>query len=213
VPPLTTLPLFAAAALGLLLIPGPAVLYITARSAAQGWRAGVVSVLGIHTGTLVHVMAAVVGLSALIAASAVAFSAIKLLGAMYLIYLGVRTIASRRPVERKAVEHRGLRRLYVDGVIVNILNPKTALFFLAFLPQFVDPDRGGVWLQTLILGAVFIGIGLLTDGTYALAGAQIGRFARARRPAERRTGKVIEGGILIGLGVAALAVPDRRPAS
>lgn len=140
-PPLTTLPLFAAAALGLLLIPGPAVLYITTRSATQGWRAGVVSVLGVHTGTMVHVLAAVVGLSAVIAASVVAFSAVK------------------------------------------------------------------------ILGSVFIGIGLLTDSAYALASAQVGRFTRTRRPVARRAGNVIEGGILIGLGAAALAVPHRRPAS
>jgi threonine/homoserine/homoserine lactone efflux protein len=210
VPALATLPLFALTALGLLVIPGPAVLYITTRSASHGPRAGFVSMLGIHTGTAVHVLAAVAGLSALLVASATAFSVVKLAGAVYLIYLGARTILGRRTA---ATGHdagtRDLRRLYLDGIVVNVLNPKTALFFLAFLPQFVDPDRGPMWSQTLVLGLVFILLGMVSDGTYAVVGAQVGRLAgRGRGP--RRGGRYVEGGILVGLGLSALAIPHRR---
>jgi threonine/homoserine/homoserine lactone efflux protein len=201
---------FAVAALGLLVVPGPAVLYITTRSASQGPRAGLVSVLGVHTGTVVHVLAAVAGLSAVLVASATAFSVVKVAGALYLVFLGVRTILGRRAARRGgAVEPVALRRLYLDGVVVNVLNPKTALFFLAFLPQFVDPSRGGVWSQTLVLGLVFMALGMLTDGTYALVGARTGRWL-ARRGGTRSWGPYVEGGIMIGLGLAALAIPHRR---
>jgi threonine/homoserine/homoserine lactone efflux protein len=210
VPSLSTLPLFAASALVLLVIPGPAVLYITARAAANGRRAGLVSLLGIHTGTVVHVIAAVAGLSALLVASAAAFTVVKVVGAMYLIYLGVRTVVGPTSTDgRSAPLPRSLRRLYIDGVVVNVLNPKTALFFLAFLPQFVDPDRGLVWTQTLILGLLFIGLGLATDGTYALAGARVGRWLLGRG-APRRRGRFVEGGLLVGLGVTSLALPHSR---
>jgi threonine/homoserine/homoserine lactone efflux protein len=211
-PSLSVIPVFAATALVLLVIPGPAVLYITARSAAQGRRAGLVSLLGIHTGTIVHVVAAAVGLSALLVASATAFSVVKLAGAAYLIFLGVRTIAGRgNGASRGAqAEPRGLRRLYVDGVVVNVLNPKTALFFLAFLPQFVDPDRGPVWTQTLALGVLFTVLGMVSDGMYALVSAQVGEWLRRRRSTVRSRGRFIEGGLLIGLGVSSLAIPHRR---
>jgi threonine/homoserine/homoserine lactone efflux protein len=210
-PSLSVLPVFAAAALALLVFPGPSVLYITARSAAQGRRAGLVSVLGIHTGTIVHILAAAVGLSALLVASAAAFSVVKLAGAAYLVVLGVRTIAGRgRAAGGADGEPRGLRRLFLDGVVVNVLNPKTALFFLAFLPQFVDPDRGPVWTQTLALGALFTVLGVVSDGTYALVSAQVGQWLRRRRSETRSRGRFIEGGLLIGLGVSSLAIPHRR---
>jgi threonine/homoserine/homoserine lactone efflux protein len=210
-PAAATLPLFITAALGLLVIPGPAVLYITTRSASQGRRAGLVSMLGVHTGSVVHVLAAVAGLSALVLASALAFSAVKLAGAAYLIYLGLRTILGRRTAGRSAdAPPRALRRVYVDGIVVNVLNPKTALFFMAFLPQFVDPSRGPIWTQTLVLGLLFIALGCLSDGMYALAGAQAGRWLRGRQGAGR-SGRYAEGAILVGLGVAALALPHRRP--
>ena len=211
-PAAATLPLFLTAALGLLLIPGPSVLYITTRSASQGRRAGFVSVLGVHTGTVVHVAAAAAGLSALVVASALAFSTVRLAGAAYLVYLGVRTIVARAPAGAPtAPRPRALRRLYLDGVLVNVLNPKTALFFLAFLPQFVDPGRGPVWTQTLMLGLLFMAVGLVTDGTYALVGAQAGRWLSRRRSSPRRRGRYVEGGILVGLGLSALAIPHRRP--
>ncbi|HET7486438.1 MAG TPA: LysE family translocator [Acidimicrobiales bacterium] len=207
-----TAALFAVAALALLVVPGPAVLYITTRSAAQGRRAGLVSVLGIHTGTLVHVLAAVAGLSTVLAASAAAFSVVKYAGAAYLIVLGVRAIrrGGAAAGERQQAT-RSMRRLYVDGFVVNLLNPKTALFFLAFLPQFVHRDGTPVWSQTLALGALFVLLGALSDGAYALAGARVGRWWRSR-PRARRRGPLVEGGVLVGLGVLALAVPHKRTA-
>jgi len=126
-----------------LLTPGPAVLYIVTRSIDQGKRAGLVSVVGVHVGTLAHIFAAAAGLSALLAASATAFSAVKYLGAAYLIYIGVRRLGDRSSiVAPEARKPKELRRAFLDGVIVNVLNPKTGLFFLAFLPQFVTEARG-----------------------------------------------------------------------
>lgn len=212
-PSFATLSLFAVAALGLLVVPGPAVLYITARSAAQGHKAGLVSVLGVHTGTLVHILAAVAGLSAVVAASALAFSTVKLAGAAYLIFLGLRTMARKGPrADNAEAGARPLKRVYWDGVVVNVLNPKTALFFLAFLPQFVDPGRGPVWSQTLVLGGAFVLLGGVSDGVYALAGAGVGRWLR-RRPSARRRGRYVEGGVLMGLGIVALVTPHRRTAA
>jgi threonine/homoserine/homoserine lactone efflux protein len=217
VPSAATLALFCTTALALLVVPGPVVLYVAGRSAAQGRRAGVVSVLGVHTGTVAHLLAAVAGLSAVLVASAAAFTAVRWLGAGYLIVLGVRTIARRPAAADRAVTvaPRSLRRLYLDGMVVNVLNPKTAIFFLAFLPQFVQPDRGPVWSQTLVLGLVLIALGLCSDGLYALAGARVGRWLR-NRPAARRDrrsrGQLAEGGLLVGLGVVALVVPDTRSA-
>ena len=136
-----SLVVFAVVALALLLVPGPAVLYVVTRSIHQGRRAGLASVLGIHVGTLVHIAAATVGLSALILSSAVAFTAVKIAGAAYLIGLGLWTLLARRPDAGVALGgERRLRRIFAQGIVVNVLNPKTALFFLAFLPQFVDPD-------------------------------------------------------------------------
>jgi threonine/homoserine/homoserine lactone efflux protein len=201
---------FVATALALLVIPGPAVLYITARSAAQGRRAGLISLLGVHTGSVVHVVAAVAGLSALLVASATAFTVVKVVGAVYLVYLGVRTIVGRAgPDGRSGVTSRGLRRLYVDGIVVNVFNPKTALFFLAFLPQFVDPERGPVWTQTLTLGLLFILLGIASDGVYALASAQIGGWL-LHDEVRRRRSRFVEGGLLVGLGVTSLALPHHR---
>ena len=202
---------FAVTALALLVIPGPAVLFITARSASQGRRAGLVSVLGVHAGTLVHVFGAVVGLSTVLAASALAFSVVKYAGAAYLLVLGVRAlVAGRRREETHAPPPRSMRRLFLDGFVVNLLNPKTALFFLAFLPQFVRPDGAPVWAQTLVLGLLFVALGALSDSAYALLGARVGRWLRAR-PKARRRGPLVEGGVLVGLGVAALAIPhDHR---
>jgi threonine/homoserine/homoserine lactone efflux protein len=191
--------LFSVAALALLAVPGPAVLYIVVQSAEQGRRVGLASVAGIHLGTLVHVAAAVLGLSALIVASAVAFSVVKYAGAAYLVYLGVRKLLERD--SPPSLEHRTetLRRAFVRGVVVNVLNPKTALFFLAFLPQFVDADSGGVWSQALVLGFVFVGLGLVTDSLYALAGGTAGGLLRRRRRALRYGSGVV----FIGLGATA----------
>jgi threonine/homoserine/homoserine lactone efflux protein len=198
-PDSTALWLFSVAAVALLLIPGPAVLYVVVQSAEQGRRVGLASVAGIHLGTLVHVAAATVGLSALIVASAVAFSVVNYAGAAYLIYLGIRKLIAGDDASEVEGRRETLRRAFTRGALVNVLNPKTALFFLAFLPQFVDPDRGGVWSQALVLGLVFVGLGLVSDSVYALAAGTVGQLLRRRRRALRYGSGVI----FIGLGAAA----------
>jgi threonine/homoserine/homoserine lactone efflux protein len=191
--------LFGLAALALLVIPGPSVLYIVFQSAEQGRRVGLASVAGIHLGTLVHVAAASAGLSALIVASSLAFSVVKYAGAAYLVYLGIRKLLERDAETRVEREREPLRRALVRGMIVNVLNPKTALFFLAFLPQFVAPDRGGVWSQALVLGFVFVGLGLVTDSLYALAAGTVGGLLQRRRNAVRHGSGIV----FIALGATA----------
>lgn len=195
-----TLWVFCVTALALLLIPGPAVLYVVVQGAEQGRRAGLASVAGIHLGTLVHVFAATVGLSALIVASALAFNVVKYAGAVYLVYVGVRKLLGRDDPSLEPDEQRiSYRRAFVRGTVVNVLNPKTALFFLALLPQFVDPDRDGVWSQALVLGLVFVALGLVTDSMYALAAGTVGGFLRRRRRGMRYGSGIV----FVGLGAAA----------
>ncbi len=202
-PDLASLGIFVVAALVLLLTPGPAVLYIVARSIDQGRRAGLVSMLGVHAGTLVHIAAAAAGLSALLAASATAFSAVKYLGAAYLVYLGVRRILEPAAVEGAgSLRERRLRRAFLDGVVVNVLNPKTALFFLAFLPQFVDVTHGRVGTQILVLGGIFVALGLITDGGFAVTAGTAAQWLRGH-PKFLASERWISGGMYIGLGVAA----------
>jgi len=198
-PDSTSMWLFGLAALALLVIPGPAVLYIVFQSAEQGRRVGLASVAGVHLGTLVHVAAASAGLSALIVASSLAFSVVKYAGAAYLVYLGIRKLLQRDPETQVERKREPLRRAFVRGMIVNALNPKTALFFLAFLPQFVAPDRGGVWSQALVLGFVFVGLGLITDSLYALAAGTVGGLLRRRR----NTVRYGSGLVFIALGATA----------
>jgi threonine/homoserine/homoserine lactone efflux protein len=202
---------FAGASLALLIVPGPSVLYIVTRSIDQGRSAGLVSVLGIHTGTIVHVAAAALGLSAILASSAVSFQVVKYAGAAYLIWLGVKALRERHQEASEGGDReRSLGRIYAQGVVVNVLNPKTALFFLAFLPQFVDVGEP-VTPQVLVLGLTFILLGFVSDGSYALASARVARtLAARRRPGAAR--RWLPGLTLIGLGVAA-AVTGRRPAS
>jgi threonine/homoserine/homoserine lactone efflux protein len=198
-----SLGVFVVAALLLLVTPGPAVLYIVARSIDQGRQAGLVSMLGVHVGTLVHVAAAAAGLSAVLAASATAFTVVKYLGAAYLIYLGLRRLLVRTPVAGQGpIRSPRLRRAFFDGVIVNILNPKTALFFLAFLPQFVDVSRGHVGAQILALGGIFVALGLLTDGGYALTAGTAAQWLRGH-PRFLASERWVSGGMYIGLGLAA----------
>jgi threonine/homoserine/homoserine lactone efflux protein len=202
-PDLPGLGLFIAAALVLLITPGPAVLYIVARSIDQGRQAGLVSMLGVHAGTLVHVAAAAAGLSALLAASAVAFSVAKYLGAAYLIFLGVRRLLDRTTsVTSPRPERRHLRRAFLDGVVVNVLNPKTALFFLAFLPQFVMTARGDVGAQIVGLGLLFVGLGVITDGLYAVGAGTAAHWLRGN-PQFVRSERWVSGSMYIGLGLAA----------
>lgn len=201
----STIALFLLAATALAIVPGPAVAYIVTQSIDQGRRAGLVSALGVATGGLVHVTAATVGLSALIASSAEAFTVVKLVGAAYLIVVGIRRILSgdAEETERRALR-APLRRVYRQGVIVNVLNPKTALFFLAFLPQFVDPHRGTVWPQVAVLGIVFVSVAVLSDMTYALVSDAIaGRIRRTGTGAKVR--RWLTGGVFVALGITAAA--------
>lgn len=203
-PGAANLGLFVGAALVMLLIPGPAVLYIVARSIEQGRFAGFVSDLGIHTATLVHVAAASLGLSAILASSALAFSVVKYAGAAYLIWLGLKKLFSRVKTADVEVELRGngYWRLFRDGFIVNLLNPKTALFFLAFLPQFVDLGRGHVAMQIAFLGLLFTLIGFVTDGCYALAAGTAGAWLKRSR-GYLRFERYVSGALLVGLGLTA----------
>ena len=197
-----SLTVFLVAALALLVIPGPAVLYIVARSVDQGRSAGLVSVVGVGLGSMVHVGAAALGLSALLVQSAVAFTTVKYLGAAYLIYLGIRRWLDRdEDIVRADGAHRSLQSIFVQGVWVNILNPKTALFFFAFLPQFVDVAAGSVGLQILLLGALFVTMGIVTDGIYAVAAGGLGEWLR-RRPRVVTAQRWFAGGIFVTLGIA-----------
>jgi threonine/homoserine/homoserine lactone efflux protein len=209
VPTPSTLGLFALAALALLVIPGPSVLYVVTRSVEQGRRAGLLSVLGIHTGTLVHIAAAATGLSALLLASATLFEVVKFAGAAYLNFLGVSRLVRRVAPAEASIERASLGRVYGQGFVVNVLNPKTALFFVAFFPQFVADGRGPVAVQVLVLGVVFILLGMVSDSTYALVSGTIaGKLReRARRRGPRRQWS---GLVLIGLGI--VAATTRRPA-
>jgi threonine/homoserine/homoserine lactone efflux protein len=203
-PSLSSLLVFSGAALVLLVIPGPAVMYIVARSAGQGTRAGLMSVAGIHTGTVVHVAAAVLGLSAIVAASATAFTVVKLAGAAYLVYLGVRSLAAYRrrpgPLQAPAAPGRSMRRIFADAVVVNVLNPKTAIFFLAFVPQFVDVGAGHTTSQLLVLSTLFIGLGLVSDSAYAVTAGWIGSRLSGSATAARRK-DLVAGTAYIGLGL------------
>jgi len=201
---------FVAASLVLLVTPGPAVLYIVARSVEQGRLAGLVSALGIHAGTLVHVAAAALGISALLVSSALAFGVVKYLGAAYLVYLGLRKLLGRDGAPAgEAAPPRSLSRLFAQGAVVNLLNPKTALFFLAFLPQFVDPARGRIALQVLWLGAVFIALGIVSDGLWALAAGTAGGWLR-RNERFLRAERYVSGTVFVGLGVTAALAGDGR---
>lgn len=189
------------AALALLLIPGPAVLYITARSASQGRMAGLVSVLAIETANFTQAVAAALGLSAILLSPALAFDVVKYLGAAYLICLGIRRLFS--PVEvtaNESVQRESLWRIYWQGFAVNILNPKTALFFFAFLPQFVSPERGNVTAQTLLLGAIFVGLAIITDSLYALLASSLAGKLKSNKDFQKGQ-QYFAGLVYIGLGI------------
>jgi threonine/homoserine/homoserine lactone efflux protein len=211
-PEASTLALFAVAAVTLLVIPGPAVLYIVARSVDQGRAAGLASVCGVHVGTLVHVAAAALGLSALLVSSATAYDTVRWLGAAYLVWLGVRRLLARDedelPAAGGAGRRTGLGRVFAQGVVVNVLNPKTALFFFAFLPQFVDTSRGSVPFQVVVFGVAFVVLGLVSDGAYAVA-ASTGAGWLRRRPGVARASRLLSGGVLISLGVTTALAGSR----
>jgi threonine/homoserine/homoserine lactone efflux protein len=205
------LAVFVVSALVLLVIPGPAVLYIVAQSVSRGRLAGVVSMLGIQVGGLVHVAAAAAGLSALLMRSALAFDVVKYAGAAYLVFLGARRLLGRDAEEAPGVRsERSLWRLFGQGIVVNVLNPKTALFFFSFLPQFVDVQRGSVALQIASLGLVFILLAMLSDGVYALAAGSAAGWLRGRSGFVRSE-RYATGSVLLGLGLlAAFSGPSRN---
>jgi len=194
---------FSLASLALLVVPGPSVLYIVTRGITQGRMAGLASVLGVHVGTTFHIAAATLGLSALLMRSILAFNIVKYAGAAYLLYLGIRRLLDDDgPIQTGSVKAHSLARIFRQGVVVNVLNPKTALFFLAFLPQFVDVQKGSVPLQMLALGSIFIVLGLLSDGTYALVSSMLGNRLRTSGAFARRE-RLLSGSVYLGLGVGA----------
>lgn len=208
-PNLETITVVALASVVLVVVPGPAVMYIVTRSISQGRAAGLASSVGVNVGSTVHVVAAVAGLSVILASSAVAFSAVKWAGVAYLAWIGIRTLTS--PVRAFEIEERSpdsLRRVFVQGVIVNVLNPKVAMFFLAFLPQFVDPADTDAALQSLVLGMTLVTIGLVSDSMYALVAGAVGGVIRSR-PGAARTTRTVSGITYLALAGLAARVSAR----
>lgn len=202
--------LFLGATLALLLVPGPAVLYITARSANQGRLAGLVSVLAIETANFLQAVAATLGLSAILLSSALAFDVVKYLGAAYLIYLGVRKLLFPEEGTVKGdVKAESLARIYWQGFAINLLNPKTALFFFAFLPQFVDPTKGNVTTQTLLLGAIFVGLALITDSLYALLASSLAERMRGSQHFQKGQ-RYFAGLVYVGLGITTALTGSKK---
>lgn len=202
VPPLHDVVAFGIASVALLVIPGPAVIYVLNRSVADGRNAALAGVAGLEIGNFMHVIAATLGLSAIIAASATAFTTIKWAGAAYLIYVGVRTLlVTPTPPDSKSASATA-RKSFTQGIVVNTLNPKVALFFLSYLPQFIDPDRGSPALQSFVLGTLFVILGSMTDATYALtASALRDRLLSGRAlPFVQR---YVAGSVFVALGVVA----------
>ncbi|MER6830402.1 LysE family translocator [Streptosporangium sp. NPDC000563] len=194
----STLLIFSIASLALVLIPGPNHIYIITRAVSQGRAAGVASALGVEVGTLVHIAAAAAGLSYVIARSATLFNVIKWAGVAYLVYLGIRALTSRQEFASRETPPQPLRAIFLEGVVVNVLNPKVILFFLAFLPQFVEPEAGAVPLQIAVLGGTLLFLGLLSDLIYAVAAGAVGGRLRSRAPLIGH----FSGIVYLGLGVA-----------
>jgi len=208
--------LFLGAALMIALMPGPGILYVATRTLAGGRREGLASSFGTGIGGLVHVVAAALGLSALVLTSAALFGWLKLAGAAYLVFLGVRMLVSARAdaaamaAEMGEASAAGTRRAFVDGVLVEALNPKTAVFFLAFLPQFVDPAQGHVVGQFIVLGLISVALNTSVDVAVTLAASRV-RRALAQKPGLMRRMREGSGVAMIGLGVALLFA--RRPSA
>ena len=207
----TTLITYLVILLGFVFIPGPAVLLTLARATSSGTRVGLATGFGIAVGDLIHTAMAVLGISAIILASAFLFSLVKYLGAAYLVYLGIRAILERAPpaptMGATATPAISTGHAFRQAALAEVLNPKSALFFLAFLPQFVRPENGSVALQLSILGVLFVVMGLLATVMFAFGGGQIGAFLRRNPAVLRWQGKVV-GGVYCALG-ARLALQER----
>jgi threonine/homoserine/homoserine lactone efflux protein len=202
VPDLSSIVTFAVASVALLLIPGPAVIYVLNRSVSDGREVGLAAVAGLELGNFVHVLAATAGLSAVLATSATAFNAVKWLGAAYLVFVGLRTLATKPRVVSGDSASVSRRRSFGQGVIVNTLNPKVALFFLSYLPQFIDTDNGAAWSQALVLGSIFVAIGCVTDGMYALTASAL-RTVLLRGRTLPFVQRYVAGTVFVALGVVA----------
>jgi threonine/homoserine/homoserine lactone efflux protein len=206
---LTQIAAYVAVVALLFLVPGPAVLLTLARSMSGGAGVGVATGAGIAVGDTLHTLAAVIGLSAVLMTSALAFDIVKYLGAAYLVYLGIVAIRERTgDIELPQVKAMTARRAFRQAILIEVLNPKTALFFLSFLPQFVDPARGAVWAQLLVLGGIFVAMSLAYTSVLALSAATIAQWLKRNSRIGRWQGKII-GSIYIGLGVQ-LALQERR---
>ena len=205
-----SLAVFVSATLALFLSPGPVVLYIVALSLNQGRMAGFVSLLGIGLASVVHISFAALGLSVLLMQSALAFSVVKYLGAAYLIILGIRTLTSRAQVsDVQSIQAMSRSQILRQGFVVNLLNPKTALFLLSFLPQFADPSRGPVVLQIIILGTIFVGMSIVSDSMYILVAGTVGQKLSGNLLLAR-VQKVLAGTTYIGLGLLAALSSNAR---
>jgi len=205
----TTLITYVAIVLGFVFIPGPATLLTVATATSFGTRVGIATGLGIAVGDIIHTAMAVLGISAIILASALLFSIVKYLGAAYLVYLGIRAILARQPAIAADARTPQLSasRAFRQAILAELLNPKTALFFLAFLPQFVRPENGSVFLQLAVLGVILVLLGLFSTVVFAVCAGQVGRFLR-RNPAVLRWQAKVVGTIYCALGVR-LALQER----
>ncbi len=211
--PESSLALFLIATLVLALAPGPDLLYITTRGLDQGAVAGLISALGVHTGVLIHTIIAAFGLSALIASSAVAFALIKYAGAAYLCFLGLTSLLSWREATasggQQPISQTALRKVFYQGVITDVLNPKVILFFLAFFPQFVDPTSASAPVDIFLLGLVFVAVAFPIDAVVGLFAGSISKQLQHNRQ-RRRWGKWMIGSafIILGIGTAFTSPPS-----
>ncbi|MER9686884.1 MULTISPECIES: LysE family translocator [unclassified Mesorhizobium] len=205
---LSTLTAYIAVVLGFVFIPGPATLLTVARATSSGTRVGVATGAGVAAGDVFHTIMAMVGISAIIATSATLFSVLKYIGAAYLVYLGIRAIIERIPADPTAGALAiSASKAFRQAVLTEVLNPKTALFFLAFLPQFVRPENGSVMLQLMTLGIIFVLLGLFSTVVFAVSAGRLGTFLRRNPSVVKWQGKVV-GGIYCALGVR-LALQQR----
>ena len=209
-PDLHTFAIVALASLVLVVMPGPAVIYALTRIVSQGRAAGLASALGVNLGSVFHVVAAVAGLSLVLASSTAAYTTLKWLGVIYLAWIGYRTIRTDDSVfTTPQIEPRSLRRIFFQGMLVNILNPKVAIFFLAFLPQFVDQSSLRPALQTFLLGMTLVTIGLISDSVYAVARGRLSQVFERRQGAARTT-RITAGSAYLTLAAfAAVGTIDR----
>jgi len=205
----TTLIAYVAIVLGFVFIPGPATLLTVARATSSGTKVGIATGAGIAAGDIIHTFMAIVGISAIIAASAMLFSIVKYLGAAYLVYLGIQAILARTPSDLAVTRTLPItaQKAFRQAIVAEVLNPKTALFFLAFLPQFVRPENGSAALQLTILGIVFVLLGLLSTVIFAISAGSLGNFLRRNPTVLKWQGKVV-GSIYCALGVR-LALQER----